>query len=270
MTSIVPYSDSPEYDQVSAQISNCLFEVNGQISTLQQFINALQNTENYNSISFDKISKKAYSNIEKVTKSIKNIDELVHKINTFENITLDKQQLISREKLLRDVKSSIQEFQNIQTQFSRISQRLNDEVKAALNQEEAEAEADEGHQQQEHVKASQTLLQNKQYIIQREDLNNEELAYHQNLIRERDQEINNIQHGIVELNTIFQDLSAIIQEQGQMVDNIEANIYSTANNTQQASQQLHRAMISQKRRGRVCIYLFTFLLLFLLVVILAL
>ncbi|KAL6940831.1 hypothetical protein ACO0QE_004749 [Hanseniaspora vineae] len=269
------FSDYPEYDELARQISHSLFRVNGGISTLQQFVETLEgynqehrfsdetepevNNNNFNTLSsktVEKITRKSVSNIDKVTLELKQINELVHIINEMEEKSLDTQRIISREKLLRDVKYSLQEFQTCQTRLKLLTEKANEEAKIALLEEQKELEdgVSPGSSSQPQNTFQSTM------VVEREDLNNEELVYHQNLIRERDEEITNIQDGISELNSIFQDLNTMVMEQGQLVDNIESNIYSVAANTQEASKHLNKAMISQKRRSKLFIYLFVVLL----------
>ena len=99
-----------------------------------------------------------------------------------------------------------------------------------------------------------------QIVIERDPINNEEFAYQQNLIEQRDQEISNIERGITELNEIFKDLGNVVQQQGVLVDNIEANIYTTSDNTQMASNELRKAMRYQKSTSRWRVYLLVVLL----------
>ena len=47
-----------------------------------------------------------------------------------------------------------------------------------------------------------------------------------------------IQQQIGEVNEIFQDLAVLVNEQGQMIDDIEANIVSTAVRTKAGAVQL--------------------------------
>ena len=94
-----------------------------------------------------------------------------------------------------------------------------------------------------------------QMIVEMNPINNEEFVYQQNLIRQRTDEIENIQSSINEINEIFKDLGAVVHQQGILVDNIEANIYSYADNTHAASGELNKAMRNQRRSGRLCFYM---------------
>lgn len=258
------FVDSPEFEQFSDEISAKLFEMNGLLSTLQQFVKTLQNKYEQGSVNtkaVENINKKAVSYTNDISALTKSINELVHKVDAIEETSLDRSQLISREKLTRDVKYSVQVFQTVQSEFAKTTKLINNKAKSALVKEEQgldevlREELEDQHQQQR---------QQKSVVIEREPINNEEFTYQQNLIRERDEEISNIERGISELNGIFQDLGATVQQQGHLVDNIETNIYSVRNSTQSAARELNKAMKSQRRSSKWCLYMLAVLSVFLL------
>lgn len=282
MSSSVPYfidedeptggfTDSPEFNALKEEIVTRLFEINGQISTLQQFIATLESLLKKGNVSVkvvDRIDKKAVVNIRKVGGLIKDVNEQVQKIDAIEESSLDKPEIIAREKLVRDVRYSLQEFQSTQRKYTTVIREINDLAKAALSQEELEQQNINAlREEEEHEEGSQKLQQQSsdiarkpQITIQREPINNEEFAYQQSLIRQRDQEISNIEEGINELNEIFNDLGNVVQQQSVMVDNIEANIYSTSDNTAMASRELTKAFRSQRSANKWCLYLLVGLL----------
>lgn len=99
-----------------------------------------------------------------------------------------------------------------------------------------------------------------------EHLDQGETDLHTSLIEDRDQEIANIQRGMLEINAIFRDLSSLVGEQGHRIDTIEENIYQVAQQTDGAAQQLVNANRRQRQRGKwSCILLLILLLLSILV-----
>jgi syntaxin 7 len=97
------------------------------------------------------------------------------------------------------------------------------------------------------------------------------MEFNNALIEEREQGILEIQQQIGEVNEIFQDLAVLVNEQGQMIDDIEANIVSTAVRTKDAQRELTKADKSQKaaRNKMICVAVavavaLVFLMLFLL------
>lgn len=268
--SSIGFTDSPEFNVLKEEIVTQLFEINGQISTLQQFISTLESLLKKGNVSakvVDKIDKKSVVNIRKVGSLIKNVNEQVQKIDAIEESSLDRPEVIAREKIVRDVRYSLQEFQSIQRKYANVIRDINNRARAALNQEE-ESNITALREEEEGGLQKQQLIPNDkgkklQITIEREPINNEEFAYQQNLIRQRDQEISNIEEGITELNEIFKDLGNVVQQQGIMVDNIEANIYSTSDNTAMASRELNKAYRSQKSANKWCLYLLAGLLIML-------
>lgn len=268
--SSIGFTDSPEFNVLKEEIVTQLFEINGQISTLQQFISTLESLLKKGNVSakvVDKIDKKSVVNIRKVGSLIKNVNEQVQKIDAIEEFSLDRPEVIAREKIVRDVRYSLQEFQSTQRKYANVIRDINNRARAALNQEE-ESNITALREEEEGGLQKQQLIPNDkgkklQITIEREPINNEEFAYQQNLIRQRDQEISNIEEGITELNEIFKDLGNVVQQQGIMVDNIEANIYSTSDNTAMASRELNKAYRSQKSANKWCLYLLAGLLIML-------
>ncbi|CCE62190.1 hypothetical protein TPHA_0C00330 [Tetrapisispora phaffii CBS 4417] len=270
------YSDSPEFDALKDRIIEQLFEINGQINTINQFSSTLEkflNNEGDNSLNvkvIDNIDKKAIQNIEKIKGLISVINEEVCKVEKIEVAELNQLQIIAKDKIIRDIRSSIKEFQNLQKRYTALIKRINEKARLQLENKHALL-VEEENEATQHVGQAPVQIQNKNIVIPRESINNEEFAYQQNLIRQRDEEIINIERGITEINDIFTDLSNVIQDQGMIVDNIEANIYSTLDNTQLASNELNKAMRYQRKSSKWCLYLLmilTIMLFFMMLVIL--
>ena len=83
-----------------------------------------------------------------------------------------------------------------------------------------------------------------------------ELEHNNVLIEEREQDIRDIQFQIGEVTEIFQDLAVLVHEQGDVVDDIEANIVQTYDKTSSAKEELKKAAQHQKSaRLSLCIIL---------------
>jgi syntaxin 7 len=103
----------------------------------------------------------------------------------------------------------------------------------------------------EQTRESYSGAQERQELMSNEG----EMEYNNALIAEREQGIQEIQQQIGEVNEIFQDLAVLVNEQGQMIDDIEANIVSTAVRTKDARRELTKADKSQKaaRNKMICL-----------------
>ncbi|KDN52614.1 t-SNARE [Tilletiaria anomala UBC 951] len=78
-------------------------------------------------------------------------------------------------------------------------------------------------------------------------------------IQQRDREVTQIAKSIAELAELFQDLSALVIEQGTMVDRIDFNIENMGKHMHAAVEELNTAQRYQRRTGRVQCILFLIL-----------
>ena len=162
------------------------------------------------------------------------------------------------QKVVRDFHSVLKEFQRAQRQCAEREQTFLPQTKKGsggygANEYDGEREAF-GHSDSEQ----QSLLQKtvprprgRQDLVRDEG----EMEFNNALIEEREMGILEIQQQIGEVNEIFQDLAVLVNEQGTMIDDIEANIVSTAVRTKDAQRELTKADKSQKaaRNKMICL-----------------
>ena len=80
-------------------------------------------------------------------------------------------------------------------------------------------------------------------------------------IQEKYAAILKLEQSVNELFELFQELAQLVQAQGEMLDNIEANLTETENYLEKAETHLESAeAIHKKNRGKMC-YILIFLLL---------
>lgn len=83
----------------------------------------------------------------------------------------------------------------------------------------------------------------------------EEVADNERLIREREEGIKHIEKSVVEVNEIFKDLNSLVVAQGEMVDSIEANIVTAADRVETGTEDLLSARRSQKKSQKKMIFI---------------
>ncbi|GKD00730.1 syntaxin-22-like protein [Tanacetum coccineum] len=88
----------------------------------------------------------------------------------------------------------------------------------------------------------QTALPSRQEVL----LLDNEIAFNEAIIEERDQGIQEIQNQIGEVNEIFKDLAVLVHEQGAMIDDIGSNIENSHAATTQARSHLAKASKTQR------------------------
>ncbi|KAL4276999.1 hypothetical protein AHAS_Ahas20G0263300 [Arachis hypogaea] len=82
-----------------------------------------------------------------------------------------------------------------------------------------------------------------------------EIAFNEAIIEEREQGIQEIQQQIGEVNEIFKDLAVLVHEQGAMIDDIGSNIEQSHAATAQARSQLAKASKTQRSNSSLVIYI---------------
>ncbi|RYR11429.1 hypothetical protein Ahy_B04g068954 isoform A [Arachis hypogaea] len=95
-----------------------------------------------------------------------------------------------------------------------------------------------------------------------------EIAFNEAIIEEREQGIQEIQHQIGEVNEIFKDLAVLVHEQGAMIDDIGSNIEHSHAATAQARSQLAKASKTQRSNSSLtCLLLVIFGIVLLIVIV---
>jgi syntaxin 7 len=125
-----------------------------------------------------------------------------------------------------------------------------------------------GYQRSDSLEQQALLRESKRQELMQLD---GEIDYNNALIEEREAGIAEIQSQIGEVNEIFQDLAVLVNEQGTMIDDIEANIVRTSAKTKEARTELVKAETSQRAaRGKLLwmLLIFVVILVFLLAIIL--
>jgi len=89
-------------------------------------------------------------------------------------------------------------------------------------------------------------------------------------LRERDEQLRELETNIVEVNELFKDVAKLVHEQGGVIDSIDQHIINTEVNVQHGNQHLTKAVTYQSSARRKKIILVTVLLIILAIIILVL
>lgn len=92
----------------------------------------------------------------------------------------------------------------------------------------------------------------------------------QRALRERDEQLRELETNIVEVNELFKDVAKLVHEQGGVIDSIDQHIIDTEVNIHQGNQQLTKAATYQSSARRKKIILISILLIVLAIIILVL
>lgn len=89
----------------------------------------------------------------------------------------------------------------------------------------------------------------------------------QQLLEERQEEINKLAMGVEEISELFQDISILVSQQGDQIDNIEANIINSLTHIDKANVKLKKAEKYQSRFGNSCFYCISIITLIIIIII---
>ncbi|KAK9390367.1 t-SNARE [Lipomyces mesembrius] len=270
------FSDSPEFDSIANRLSNQLFTLTTNISTLHRLLGIVGTKKDSHEIR-DRVT----SLTDDTRELCKLLGEDVKQLQSWTDVT--PSQRFTQQKLSREFTSLLADFQSVQrvsaekqrqfviaakshlpgsTQLlspGAESFKYDYQQQQLLMQEQLPSYAQQSEQQQQQPRRSQVQQQETLDVVAQE-----EIDFQNSLIAERELEIQGIEQGISELNEIFRDLGTMVTEQGVLIDNIESNITNVADSTQHASAELTKASRYQKSsRNKSCC------LLLILVVILA-
>ena len=145
---------------------------------------------------------------------------------------------LQAQKILRDFQGLLQRSEDV---MKRAKQKEQEEQKAAeMQRVQSELDRRGGDIESIDVEGERVEVEK----IERID---NEIRFNEAIVEERDQAITEITGQIGEVHQIFQDLAVLVHDQGDMVDDIEANLTRAVNRTADAHTQLIRAERSQRK-----------------------
>lgn len=197
------YSDetqSPEFNNLTKSISNKIFKLSSNVILVHRYIGLLgtaRDTEKMRTSLMDTLSK-----TQNITKELlPNIRDL----SRWDAEEVGPNGKYEQKKLTAEYQKAALDFQNAQRLALEKQKDYVKDVKAII--EEANRDEDRSPRSYEHQQEQQRLHL----------LDNSEIEFNEQLIEEREQEIQGIEMGINELNEIFKDLATIVMEQGTVL-----------------------------------------------------
>ncbi|PMD27237.1 putative syntaxin PEP12 [Hyaloscypha hepaticicola] len=225
------YSDDPEFQRLSQQLMTKLFTLTGNISRLSNEIAKLGTKGDT-----ERVRERVHDLLEESKDAFKDVGEGVKKIQSWEDVSKYTQQ-----KLAREFQNNLQEFQSVQ--------------RLALEKQRSSASAARTalEEQQSPGAEGSNIFGQQQSQEQLRLASQDEVDFQDSLIVEREAEIRNIEQGVTELNELFRDVAHIVNEQGELLDNIHENVENTRTDTRGADLELRSAARYQKQaRSKAC------------------
>ncbi|OIW10681.1 hypothetical protein TanjilG_16053 [Lupinus angustifolius] len=237
-------------------VASGIFQINTAVSTFQRLVNTLGTPKDTPELR-EKLHKTRLhigQLVKDTSAKLKEASEIDH----HSNVNANKK--IADAKLAKDFQAVLKEFQK--------AQRLSAERETAytpfvpqstLSSSEVDVTSDKPPEQRA------LLMESKRQEVLFLD---NEIAFNEAIIDEREQGIQEIQQQIGEVNEIFKDLAVLVHEQGTMIDDIGSNIENSHVATAQAKSQLAKASKTQRSNSSLaCLLLVIFGIVLLIVII---
>lgn len=255
----------PEFEKLTNKIGIQIFKINSNVTAIQKLILLSSSSASSNTsakAAGQDWSKRINDLIETTRELIKDATTDIKSLSTFPLGPSNGGAKLTQGKLQRDFQSAAMQFQRVQKEavattrakLEQDKQKERQMLKSRNSQLLIDTEESERNNNAAGV-SQEGGLQAESLDLLPEGPSQADLEYQESLITSREAEIREIESGVQELNEIFRDLGNIVQEQGGMIDNIEFNINSIAENTAGADRELVVAHEYQRKAGRRCICL---------------
>jgi len=227
------YSDDPGFTRLAQDLENLLFKLTTNMSDLRAEMRRKDNP---------RVRERIHNLLEETRDMFKSAGEDVKKIQMWDDVT--PTQKYKQQKLSRELKSSLAEFQSLQQKALEKQKASVSAARAAMDQEESgahPASTEEGQLQ---------LLQQQELVrLAPQD----EVDFQDALIQEREEEIRAIEQGVGDLNVLFQQVAQIVTEQGEQLNTIVDTAEDVRDDTRGADYELRAAARYQKNaRSKAC------------------
>ncbi|XP_010530016.1 PREDICTED: syntaxin-22 isoform X2 [Tarenaya hassleriana] len=232
-------------------VASGIFQINTAVSTFQRLVNTLGTPKDTPELR------------EKLHKTRLHIGQLVKNTSAKlkEASEADHQAGVNPNKKIADAKLA-KDFQAVLKEFQK-AQRLSAERETAYTPFVPQAVLPSSYTASEvNVSSDKTPEQRALLVESRRQevlLLDNEIAFNEAVIEEREQGIHEIQQQIGEVNEIFKDLAVLVHDQGAMIDDIGTHIENSQAATSQGKTHLAKASKTQRSNSSLtCLLLVIF------------
>ncbi|KAL4565792.1 hypothetical protein LXL04_029898 [Taraxacum kok-saghyz] len=256
------YTGMKQQDPTQA-IASGIFQINTAVSTFQRLVNTIGTPKDTPELR-DKLHKTRLH----IGQLVKDTSEKLKQASEADHRTeVSASKKITDAKLAKDFQAVLKEFQKAQRLSAERETAYSPSVPQPIlpSRNEASEDAISGTSPEQRA-----LLVDRRQVLQEVLLLDNEIAFNEAIIEERDQGIQEIQNQIGEVNEIFKDLAVLVHEQGTMIDDIGSNIENSHAATLQGKSHLAKASKTQRSNSSMTCLLFVILGIVLLIVIIIL
>ncbi|KAJ1816470.1 hypothetical protein LPJ56_002343 [Coemansia sp. RSA 2599] len=246
-----------QYKRKVQELSRKVFQINAKVANIRQQVSQLGTTRDTSRVR-QEIHSKMESTRELIKTTTHELKGLTEHQGVVQGAAQRRARKLEQQKLMGDFQKVVEQFQSVQRVSAEVTREFVDRAKHVVHEEEfsetsplLDAGVDGGQRR----------------VMELSVLDNE-VEYNEALINEREEEIQEIEQGIVELNEIFRDISTMVTEQQSLLDSIETNVQSVSINVLRGAEELDSANEYHRRSSRTKFCLILFLLIFFIVLLL--
>ncbi|KAF7138399.1 hypothetical protein RHSIM_Rhsim07G0130900 [Rhododendron simsii] len=242
-----PMSSRRDPTQDASQaVASGIFQINTAVSTFQRLVNTLGTPKDT-----PELREKLHKTRLHIGQVVKDTSAKLKQASETDHRTeVSASKKITDAKLAKDFQAVLKEFQK--------AQRLAAERETAYAPLVHQAVLPSSYTASEIAVSSDKSPEQRALLVEsrRQEvlLLDNEVAFNEAIIDEREQGIHEIQQQIGEVNEIFKDLAVLVHEQGTVIDDIGANIEGSHAATAQGKSQLNQAAKTQKSNSSLVIY----------------
>ncbi|CAM8985208.1 unnamed protein product [Rhodiola kirilowii] len=240
-------------------VASGIFQINTAVSTFQRLVNTL-GTPKDTPVLREKLHKTRLhigQLVKDTSAKLKQASETDH------NSQVSANKKITDAKLAKDFQAVLKEFQKAQRLAAERETTYTLAPQAVHQSSYNATESDVGPEKSQEQRALLVESKRQEFVL----LDNE-IAFNEAIIEERDQGIQEIQQQIGEVNEIFKDLAVLVHEQGTMIDDIGSHIEGAQAATVQAKSQLAKASKTQRSNSSLtCLLMVIFGIILLIIIV---
>ncbi|KAM0954634.1 hypothetical protein ACFX13_023548 [Malus domestica] len=248
----------------SQAVAAGIFQINTAVGTFRRLVDAIgtaKDTPDHR--------QKLHNTRQRVLELVKDTSAKLKSLTQSDhqsNVNPSKQ--IEDAKLARDFQTTLQEFQKVQQLASERESTYMPSLPTSAASASASGEYLEPSSGSTRDQHRQPFLQDqkRQELL----LLDNEVAFNEAIIEEREQGIRDIEAQIGEASEIFKDLAVLVHEQGVVIDDIQSNIDNSSAATTQARVQLAKASKGVKSRCSWCWWVLVVLVVVVVIVVIVL
>ncbi|XP_022736592.1 syntaxin-22-like isoform X1 [Durio zibethinus] len=241
-------------------VASGIFQINTAVSSFQRLVNTLGTPKDT-----PELREKLHKTRLHIGQLVKDTSaKLKQASETDHRAEVSASKKITDAKLAKDFQAVLKEFQKAQRLAAERETAYTPFVpQAVLPSSYTASEIDVGSDKSAEQRALLVESRRQEVLL----LDNE-IAFNEAIIEEREQGIQEIQQQIGEVNEIFKDLAVLVHEQGTIIDDIGTHIENSQAATVQAKSQLVKAAKTQRSNSSLtCLLLVIFGIVILIVII---